>query len=226
MEGVSGTIGEKLKQLMIENGNISQQMLSKKTGVGQSTINNILCNRNGIRPQSDTIIALCKYFNVSSDYLLGLSNVKTTKQNKKSAIETLGYIDENAFEALYNLLNGNPHNGFIWDDGIVESVEYLLKNEEQSFPIINLIYEYLFADFENVYYLKDGMKTKDAYCIPTSCLNMPLIKSTWAENPADPIYSQLGKENFASMFLQSILELIKDWRKEVQAKTNLKEGGK
>ena len=62
---------ESLKEVRIEK-NISQSQLAKDTGLSQSAIS---FWESGERlPSIQAIIILAKYYNVSSDYLLGLTD--------------------------------------------------------------------------------------------------------------------------------------------------------
>ena len=62
---------ERLKELRVEKG-LTQTELSKATGLSQSAL---ALWENGQRiPNALAIIALAKYFGVSADYLLGLTD--------------------------------------------------------------------------------------------------------------------------------------------------------
>lgn len=62
---------ERLKELRIEKG-LTQTELSKATGLSQAAL---ALWENGQRiPNALAIITLAKYFGVTSDYLLGLSD--------------------------------------------------------------------------------------------------------------------------------------------------------
>lgn len=228
MKECKSIIGERLAQLMRENGNISQTKLARtdESGVTQSVICNIL-NSEDYRPQSDTIIKLCRYFDVTSDYLLGLSDIKSTSEDKKIAMETIGITDE-SFKALRNLFNfpSNDTPGVFWDEGVAKSVKFFLENEERSFPIINLIWEYLYADFDKIYYYPEGdvRRRRQVQLVQTDALRLPMTESEWAENPADPIGYRLSKEHFSLMLLQIINEQIMDWRKKVQTELEKRSG--
>ncbi|WP_251547209.1 helix-turn-helix domain-containing protein [Pumilibacter intestinalis] len=63
------TFIERLKELRIEK-KLSQAQLAKETGLTQSAIATWEVGKRV--PGALAIIALAKYFNVSSDYLLGL----------------------------------------------------------------------------------------------------------------------------------------------------------
>lgn len=61
---------EQLKELRAEN-NLSQQDLAEKLGVSQRSISNW---ETGVRqPDFEMLISIAKFFNVTTDYLLGIS---------------------------------------------------------------------------------------------------------------------------------------------------------
>ena len=63
--------GERLKELRIEKG-LSQRNLAQLTGFSQAAIARW---ENGLQsPTLENIYALAIYFNVSSDYLIGLED--------------------------------------------------------------------------------------------------------------------------------------------------------
>lgn len=62
---------EKLKSLRIER-NFSQDFVAKQTGLGRSSI--AMYESGKREPNARAIIALAKFFGVTADYLLGLSD--------------------------------------------------------------------------------------------------------------------------------------------------------
>lgn len=70
-------IGERLKQLRIKNG-LKQQELADMFGLSSGTISFYESEQR--KPDIDFIVAVAKYFDVSTDYLLGLTNA-TDKEN-------------------------------------------------------------------------------------------------------------------------------------------------
>lgn len=68
------SFGERVKNLR-EDADLSQTELGKSVNMTQRKISYIECGK--CEPNIDDIIAFCRRFGVSSDYLLGLSN----KQN-------------------------------------------------------------------------------------------------------------------------------------------------
>lgn len=88
------SLGNKLDKLMKEK-KLTGKQLANDTGITEGTVSKILTGVN-TNPKSDTIVTLAKYFNVSSDYLLGLSDIKTPQSAD---------IDEIKRE-YYSIING------------------------------------------------------------------------------------------------------------------------
>ena len=89
MENNHSTIGQRIYDLRIEN-DVQQGELSKAIGLHQSVLNRI---EKGTRPARDTeIISISRYFNVCTDYLLGI-----TQHKNHQPIDTAGdnYDDGN-----------------------------------------------------------------------------------------------------------------------------------
>lgn len=62
---------ERLKEIRLERG-LKQDDLSRYTNISQSSISGYELNK--VRPTDEVIIAFCKFFNVSADFLLGLKD--------------------------------------------------------------------------------------------------------------------------------------------------------
>lgn len=67
------TFGERLRNLR-EDADMNQSQLGNAVNMTQRKISYIECGK--YEPSIDDIIAFCRYFKVSSDYLLGLSTYK------------------------------------------------------------------------------------------------------------------------------------------------------
>ncbi len=65
--------GKQLEQL-IEDNDISQKQLAKALNIAPTTLNGYLHNYR--EPDFSTLIRFADYFHVSTDYLLGLSEIK------------------------------------------------------------------------------------------------------------------------------------------------------
>lgn len=89
-------LGDRLKSLREEKG-ISQEDLATALGISRLSVGNY--ERSIRTPEAETIIKIAKYFGVSSDYLLGLSDVKTADTDLKAACEYTG-LSEKALRTL------------------------------------------------------------------------------------------------------------------------------
>lgn len=73
-------------------GDVGQVELSQKIGISQGVISAIK-NKKAKAPASDTVFKIAKHFNVSADWLLGLSDIQTTDNATKDLCATLGLSD-------------------------------------------------------------------------------------------------------------------------------------
>lgn len=64
------SFGDKIRNLR-EDANLNQTQLGKAIGVTQRKLSYIECNK--VEPSLQDIVAFCRFFKVSADYLLGLS---------------------------------------------------------------------------------------------------------------------------------------------------------
>lgn len=83
---------DRLRALRTER-DLSQRALGAAIHTNHGTIYQLESGRS--QPRGDTIVALARYFGVSADYLLGLSD------HRLSAPERLGDCMERAYAALY-----------------------------------------------------------------------------------------------------------------------------
>lgn len=70
MEEIS--VGEKLKTLRLNN-NLTTRDVAQALKIGKGTYTNYETGRS--KPSFDILISICKYFNISADYLLGLTDI-------------------------------------------------------------------------------------------------------------------------------------------------------
>ena len=72
-EYLPGTMAERLQDLLKEK-KMTQEQLADALGLSESTINRYI-NGQTEKISTETIIAMAKLFNVSTDFLLGLTNI-------------------------------------------------------------------------------------------------------------------------------------------------------
>lgn len=94
------TFGERLDDLYRSRG-ITQSQLAEATGIKQSAISEYINGKNGgtgsRAPDCATIIALSKYFSVSTDYLLGLTTTKSINEDVQAVCRVTGLEDDNIY---------------------------------------------------------------------------------------------------------------------------------
>ena len=90
-DGQLSEFAQRLKQLREELG-LSQEQLSKTIGLSKSTYRTYEIDQ--ALPDAETIRNLAQYFHVSTDYLLGINNLKCPKPLNKHS-----HIIENCFSS-------------------------------------------------------------------------------------------------------------------------------
>lgn len=103
-------ISEKIQELLKskKRKGISQNEIAEKIGIAPSVLSKLISG-NSKAPSADTVLAIAKYFNVSTDWLLGLSDNPTTDKATKSLCKTLGLSDV-AIHFLQNTQNNKIRN--------------------------------------------------------------------------------------------------------------------
>ena len=91
---------ETLKQLRAERG-LSQKALAQAIGFAQSVISD--WEQGRMEPTMAATKALCRFFEVSADYLLGLEDESGAKEYGVPALPTINKDEQNALE-LYRKL--------------------------------------------------------------------------------------------------------------------------
>ncbi len=110
-------IGERVKYLREKFG-LNQTDLADLLGVGQVAISNIESNKSSI--SIDLLVKLCKYFNVTADFILSLDDDKleTTNEiidlninpNHYIYIENLNKDEQDCVKITVQLFNKNKEN--------------------------------------------------------------------------------------------------------------------
>lgn len=93
--GIKLTLSEKLDDLIAKTGK-KASVIATEMGINQSLISKY---RNDKQPTLDNLVKLAKYFNVSTDYLLGLTDAPASEPNRRNAEEYLS-LSDNAISCL------------------------------------------------------------------------------------------------------------------------------
>ena len=125
-------------------GDKNQYEVADAIGVTPSTLSDYL--QKGAEPRSNILAMLGGYFNVSTDYLLGRTDIKTIDPTKKSACEYTGISDE-AAEELHKIngLSSNPLRikiiSFMLKTGKINEIAALLERAVISSKQYELLYD-------------------------------------------------------------------------------------
>ncbi len=124
-ETENGVFPKRLKEIMKERGE-NQTSLAKKITEQYVTIQRqtISLYMNGqSKPDTERLTAIAKVLNISADWLLGLSEVKSTNYEVRQACKYTG-LSENSVETL-RYLN-------VWFNGVylIPTIDLLLEQEE------------------------------------------------------------------------------------------------
>lgn len=102
LKGAGNIFAVRLKELMLQNKK-KQSDLSELLNVTRQSIGQY-CEGISL-PPADKIVMIAKYFNVSTDYLLGISDTKTTDADLKAVCKYTGLTEE-----AVKILNQNISN--------------------------------------------------------------------------------------------------------------------
>lgn len=123
-KGENNIFSVRLKELM--RGNITQQQLADVLNVKRQTISLYL---NGVSlPPIEKVVEIANYFNVSADYLIGLSSIKSTETSIKEMCEYTG-LTERALQVLHlyaEYTEENPEHNFI------KTLNFLIESAKES----------------------------------------------------------------------------------------------
>lgn len=90
--------GNILREL-IELNNLTQKQVGKDLNVAASTIGNYVNNTR--EPDQATLREFARYFNVSTDYLLGISQSETFTHEEEALINIFRKLNEDYRRILY-----------------------------------------------------------------------------------------------------------------------------
>lgn len=89
--------GDVLREL-IESNNLTQKQLSYELNIAPSTLGNYV--RNIREPDHSTLLVFAKYFNVSTDYMLGHNTDEKISHEEEKLLNTFKKLDSKNKEIL------------------------------------------------------------------------------------------------------------------------------
>lgn len=161
-------------KLLRNEKDLSTQALSKILNINHTTLNRL---ENGVTSLNEDYIKIfCKFYNVTSDYLLGLSDIKND-DNSKVAIPLYSFTDyDNG--PLYSIMDYLP------DGTSLENIFFVdIPNDDFSlYPFLNggsrvliskipvnnkfqMCYHYVTIKGQKIFAIKYYLKINDAHCV-------------------------------------------------------------
>lgn len=139
------SFGERLGDLISKKG-ITQAELAKVTGIGQSRLSDYITGKR-IDPESDareyaapdcaTVITLAKYFSVSTDYLLGVSDKPSPSMEIRAICDYTG-LSETSAEYLHARRSSKTGfltrliDGILCEPDLAEEIPFWLLHSAQA----------------------------------------------------------------------------------------------
>lgn len=105
LKGYDNIFAQRLCALMKER-NVKQSILAEKAGCSRQSVSQYI-NGSSV-PNVDNLLSISDFFDVSTDYLLGRTNAKTTDKDLRIICEYTG-LSENTIMTLHN-------SGGIWEN--------------------------------------------------------------------------------------------------------------
>ena len=95
------SFGSRMKQLRIKN-HLSQANLAAELGVSTNTISQYETDKRF--PDQKCLIKICRYFNISSDYLLGLSEIPNPPMSSNKPSNHYNTYNDTQIAAINKLI--------------------------------------------------------------------------------------------------------------------------
>lgn len=168
-------IGKIIKELR-NSHNISQAELAEQLGISYSMMGMI---EQGRRNVSDEVkIKICKIFNVSMDYLMGMTNIEHPKQKIENELSKLNLSSEEYDKVMNFWTSENT-------PPIIDTFEPQNKIDEANNIINSILTSYLITNTceikNNVLSFEEGMELKKKN-IDTDLAFIKMLKSLKKEN--------------------------------------------
>lgn len=113
-------LGDKLKKLRLDKG-VTQEQVSIALNIAPNTLSNY--ENNNRQPDNEMLIKIAKYFSISTDYLLGISN--NPNPTKKGPLDEPLQIAASMKDGL-DLSDMSEH-----DKEIIRSLVESMKNNKK-----------------------------------------------------------------------------------------------
>lgn len=192
-------VGKRIQEIRKEKG-LKQDYIADKLDINRSNISKYEKGKNAI--PLDILKEISKILNISTDYLLGLTECKTPKVNYRAFCDATG-IDDTAVEILEDI-------NFVYEGQyLIPIINFLIKQEE--LPPDETFFEEKYSQIENS---KLTEKEKKRYIRKVQSIYDRMYKR-WQDKNCQPILSSIedyfmAKAEDVNLCLTSSGELKKE----------------
>lgn len=148
---IKTAVARRLDILMMEaeKEGIKQKQISIETGIPSNTFSQYHNEKREIK--AGNLVKLAQYFNVSTDYLLGLTDVKSPNINIQQVCQQIGGLSEEALKTicLISFMGGKSSCG---EEDIKEDDECCEINEK-----------YIDSPYDIVFYFNQLLKNREQF---------------------------------------------------------------
>jgi len=116
----------RLREVMDAPPKTTQEMLAKETGLTRQSISTYM--DGSVLPNTEKLQTICKYFNVPSDYLIGLTNSKSKDVTDQHIKDTIGLSDK-AINQLRIIYKESARKLFPTPPSNIDFLNYMLSNQ-------------------------------------------------------------------------------------------------
>ena len=156
-------MGDRIKEL---RGDIPQDICANDLGISRGALS--FYEHGKRKPDADVLYEICKYFGVSADYILGLSDVKTTDINFKSVCDYTG-LNEEAIENIINRTSipkpinwdeytNTPFSVTVWTPAYYDNYKRVLNKLLSCSYFWEIVYQYVVL--ENLQHITYDLQDK------------------------------------------------------------------
>lgn len=204
----------RLKELINEKG-LSLRDLAADMGVTFTALSD--WQRGNKTPRADSIVILARYFGVSSDYLLGLTDVRTSETDIRSVAEYTG-LSENAISTLQNHYLSNTIE---WGRYRRSVLNEFLENTELIKEFTNFLVLFRcfarkkveYSILSSKYYMRDATDDMDLYQFKVQNRINMFVESQRQEAIKEAVHS-IAKEfecqdKIANMSIEDSIEFLR-----------------
>lgn len=133
-------IGKRIATAIADN-NITQKELAEHLNVKPNVISEFC--KGGRVPNAEQIIIIADYFNISSDYLLGRTDIKTTVPEIQSAVKYVGLSETSLKAFASHLISSTKHKKIIMKEGYEKALNKRITEPLEKLFMSTIFFDYL-----------------------------------------------------------------------------------